>query len=269
MVEGGTKKPFFYLGIDFIQDDTRSEARQKQQAELLQHYPNLRDLSVKGSENPNLLPEGAIAVRFHSIGGWGAVTTGKNLSGTLFDLLGLHLKCNPKYGGEKKGTPTTYYGAFARERIRVNCELKNVDVVLSPDPNVFAHTNALAGLKAGGAIVIQAKGTTPDQVWRQFPEYARKIIAEKDIKVWAVDAFGIAKQEASNPDLELRMQGTVFQGAFFRVTPLMEQFGLEEKTLFRSIEGVLDAKFTSDTVTRAPSMPRTPLDTGFPFASRR
>ena len=28
---------------------------------------------------PSLLPEGAVAVRFHSIGGWGAITTGKNL----------------------------------------------------------------------------------------------------------------------------------------------------------------------------------------------
>src|ERR1017187_9632547 len=34
--------------------------------------------SVVGDETPSLLPEGAVAVRFHSIGGWGAITTGKN-----------------------------------------------------------------------------------------------------------------------------------------------------------------------------------------------
>jgi pyruvate-ferredoxin/flavodoxin oxidoreductase len=31
---------------------------------------------VKSEETPSLLPEGSIAVRFHSIGGWGAITTG-------------------------------------------------------------------------------------------------------------------------------------------------------------------------------------------------
>ena len=42
--------------------------------------------SVVGDETPSLLPEGAVAVRFHSIGGWGAITTGKNLGAILGDL---------------------------------------------------------------------------------------------------------------------------------------------------------------------------------------
>ena len=213
---------------------------------VLADYPRVQELSVEGSENPSLLPENAISFRLHSIGGWGAITTGKNLGGTMFDLLGLHLKCNPKYGGEKKGAPTTYYGAFARERIRVNCELKAIDVVLSPDPNVFQHTDALYGLRDGGAIVIQtATGTDPAAVWRQFPPAARKTIADKNIEVYYIDAFGIAKKESSNPDLELRMQGTVFQGAFFRVSPVLTTYNLDEARLFQAVEGVLDAKFGS------------------------
>ena len=42
--------------------------------------------AVVGDETPSLLPEGAVAVRFHSIGGWGAITTGKNLGAILGDL---------------------------------------------------------------------------------------------------------------------------------------------------------------------------------------
>src|SRR5262245_40775008 len=41
---------------------------------------------VKSGETPSLLPEGAIAVRFHSIGGWGAITTGKNLGAIIGDF---------------------------------------------------------------------------------------------------------------------------------------------------------------------------------------
>ena len=79
---------------------------------------------VKADEAPSLLPEGSVAVRFHSIGGWGAITTGKNLGAILGDLndllyerdrildeLGnpkeiIHVSANPKYGSEKKGAPT-------------------------------------------------------------------------------------------------------------------------------------------------------------------
>jgi Pyruvate/2-oxoacid:ferredoxin oxidoreductase gamma subunit len=50
---------------------------------------------------------------------------------------GYDIKANPKYGSEKKGQPTTYYLAAAPEPIRINCEYFFVDVVLSPDPNVF------------------------------------------------------------------------------------------------------------------------------------
>ena len=78
----------------------------------------------------------------------------------MLDLRALvyDIKANPKYGSEKKGQPTTYYLAAAPEPIRINCEYFFVDVVLSPDPNVFKHTNALAGLKKGLNIT---KSTTP------------------------------------------------------------------------------------------------------------
>jgi pyruvate-ferredoxin/flavodoxin oxidoreductase len=54
-------------------------------------------------------------VRLHSVGGWGAVTTGKNLAMTLYDLLGFDIRANPKYGSEKKGQPTTYFLSAAPE----------------------------------------------------------------------------------------------------------------------------------------------------------
>ena len=45
---------------------------------------------VKAAERPSLLPHGAIAVRLHSIGGWGMITTGKNL-GEIIGELGDHV----------------------------------------------------------------------------------------------------------------------------------------------------------------------------------
>ena len=92
------------------------------QQDLQEKYPQIKALGIRGSENPNLLPKGAITVRMHSVGGWGAITTGKNLAMTYVELLGWDIKANPKYGSEKKGQPTTYYLSAAPEPIRINCE---------------------------------------------------------------------------------------------------------------------------------------------------
>ncbi|HSN63633.1 MAG TPA: 2-oxoacid:acceptor oxidoreductase family protein, partial [Azonexus sp.] len=193
------------------------------------------------SENPNLLPKGAITVRMHSVGGWGAITTGKNLAMTLYELLGWDIKANPKYGSEKKGQPTTYYLSAAPEPIRINCEYTFVDVVLSPDPNVFGHSNPLSGLKKGGYFIIQSN--LGDETWANFPLWAQKFIVDNDIHVYYIDAFQVAREEAGSAELQLRMQGIAFQGAFFAASPTMKNANLTENALFAAIEAQLQAKF--------------------------
>ena len=242
MLPEGKQKRFFYVGIEFV----RKAATPKQEIhiqKLLQAYPDIEDMAVQGSENPNLMPEDSITVRMHSVGGWGAITTGKNLVMTLYDLLGYEIKANPKYGSEKKGQPTTYYLSVAPTPIPLNCEYNYVDVVLSPDPNVFGHSNPLAGLKKGGTLIIQSSLENETEVWNSFPRWMQQQIIDNDIQVYYIDGFKIAREEASNPELQLRMQGNAFQGAFFAGSPLMEITGMDEKKLFSSIEDQLRDKF--------------------------
>ena len=243
MLPNSAHRKFFYLSIDFIRDQAANPKQEIHQQDILAAYPKIRELALKGSENPNLMPKGAIAVRMHSVGGWGAVTTGKNLAMTLFELLGWDIKANPKYGSEKKGQPTTYYLSAAPEPIRVNCEYTQVDVVLSPDPQVFLHTNAVAGLKKGGVFIIQSNLPDAAALWATFPMHTQKFIADNDIHVFYLDAFSIAREESSNPDLQLRMQGNAFQGAFFHASGVQERAGLNEETLFKAIEYQLNDKF--------------------------
>jgi pyruvate-ferredoxin/flavodoxin oxidoreductase len=202
--------------------------------------------SVIGDETPSLLPEGAVAVRFHSIGGWGAITTGKNLGAILGDLndliferdgerdsLGnpkevIHVSANPKYGSEKKGAPTSYFMVAAKDRIRVNCDLRHVTVVLCCDPKAFTHTNPLDGMAEGGSLVWESD-QQGEQAWEQLPLWARKQIIDKKIRVFTLPGFEIAKKATDRGDLQLRMQGNAFLGAFFRVSTLLKEFGITQE----------------------------------------
>ncbi len=243
MLPDGKHKKLFYLSIDFIREEAITPKQQGYQESITDAYPHVKELAIHGSENPNLMPKGAITVRFHSVGGWGAITTGKNLAMTLFDLLDYHIKANPKYGSEKKGQPTTYYLAAAPEPIRVNCEYYFVDVVLSPDPNVLNHTNALAGLKKGGTFIIQSDRPKAEEVWADIPRHYQKFIVDNEIHIHYIDGFKIAREEATDPELQLRMQGIAFQGGFFAASPVMKQAGLTQATLLKAIEDQIQHKF--------------------------
>ncbi len=202
--------------------------------------------SVLSAQTPSLLPEGAVAVRFHSIGGWGAITTGKNLGaiiGDLNDLLferdGLvdefgspkeiiHVSANPKYGSEKKGAPTSYFMVAAKDRIRVNCDLRHVNVVLCCDPKAFTHCNPLDGMAEGGSLVWESE-ETGEQAWERLPIWARQQIIDKKIRVFTLPGFKIAREATDRPDLQLRMQGNAFLGAFFAVSPLLQEFQISQE----------------------------------------
>ena len=242
MLPGGRHQRQFYLGIDFIRRGTRLPKLQIWQEQLLEAYPHLETLALAPAAEVNLLPKGAVAMRMHSVGGWGAITTGKNLVMTAFELAGLQVKANPKYGSEKKGQPTTFYATLSHDRNRLTGELKSVNVVLSPDPNVFRHSDPLAGMQPGGVFVIQSE-LTPEALWQSLPERARRAIREKQIRMYALDGFGIAAAEASDAELRYRMQGAAFMGAFFRVSPLAEQEGLGEAQIFEGIRTQLQSKF--------------------------
>ncbi|MFN9311586.1 2-oxoacid:acceptor oxidoreductase family protein, partial [Gemmatimonas sp.] len=199
--------------------------------------------AVISKDTPSLLPEGAIAVRFHSIGGWGMITTGKNLGAIIGDLGQylaaqdptydeegiledkLFVMANPKYGSEKKGAPTNYYLTVAPSQIKVNCELNHVDVVLCCDPKAFTHTNPLEGLKRGGVLVWESSESA-DAAWQRIPAAHREFILEHDIRVYILPGFDIARKATSQTELQLRMQGNAFLGAFFRVSPFLDRYHL-------------------------------------------
>jgi pyruvate-ferredoxin/flavodoxin oxidoreductase len=216
--------------------------------------------AVISKDTPSLLPQKAIAVRFHSIGGWGMITTGKNLGMIIGDLgtvlwerdpvtddtgravPKLHVMANPKYGSEKKGAPTNYYLVVAPEKIRVNCELNHVDVVLCCDPKAFTHTNPLEGLKKGGCLVWESS-ESPEAAWQRIPAHHRKFIKDNNIRIFILPGFAIAKQATNRAELQLRMQGNSFLGAFFHVSPFLQINGISDELFFDTVKKQYVKKF--------------------------
>ena len=233
--------PFVYLGSQFF-SKTPSPKLAVLQDKLKAAYPETELMALETEANPDLLPKEAFRIRFHSVGGYGTIATGKLLTDILAGVLDMHSKAAPKYGSEKSGAPTNYYITLSPEPVLItNADLEDVEIVISPDHKVFSHANPLRGLVAGGTFMMQSQ-LSPLEVWKELPERTRKTIRDKKINFYVLDGFAVAKRHAPTPELETRMMGIAFIGA---VCGHVERIaaGASEDALLKKIRSQISKKF--------------------------
>jgi pyruvate-ferredoxin/flavodoxin oxidoreductase len=194
-------------------------------------------------EDPDIRPGGAFSMRGHSIGGFGSVTTNKIIADVVGDLFGLNVQAYPLYGAEKKGLPTTYYLTVANDQIRMHAELNQLEFIPLNDFNAFYTGRPITGLAPGGTVFINTPYKDPEEIWKRIPPYARETIQTKKARVLALDATGIAREVATDPSLEVRMQGIVLLGIYLRVAPFVVNAGLSDEQLLETAEDALRRKF--------------------------
>jgi pyruvate-ferredoxin/flavodoxin oxidoreductase len=230
----GAGRRRFYLGIDFIDEDTPLPKVQIRQESMLADYPQLRDLTLRPSADVELTTPDAIELRIHSIGGWDAMPAGHALAAAAAALFGMHVKAFPTRTRERRGQPTTYSAVLSSKPLRGNHELKHVDIAIAQDPNVFRHSDPLRGMRDGGILVIQSE-LTGDELWNSFPQTAQWAIRERGIRVCSVDGAGIARAGSDSPAARYRQQGLAFMGAFFNAATMLGRHRMTREELFERL----------------------------------
>jgi pyruvate-ferredoxin/flavodoxin oxidoreductase len=200
-------------------------------------------LALKVTEDPDLRPSGAFSMRGHSVGGFGSVTTNKVIATIAGNVFGKDVQAYPKYGSEKKGLPTTYYLTIADSHINLHSELERVELLVINDPTAILSPLTLKGLVPGGAIFMQSPYTDPLEVWKRIPDFNRRTIRNNNIRVYYCDMVRIAREVASEPDLQMRMQGIVLLGAFLRLTPYAREAGMTDEQVYAGVEKALRKYF--------------------------
>jgi pyruvate-ferredoxin/flavodoxin oxidoreductase len=170
------------------------------------------------------------------VGGFGSVTTNKLIASFVGELFNVNVQAYPKYGSEKKGLPTTYYLTVANQHIRTHSELNYVEFIPLNDVNSFNLGNPLEGIAHEGSIFIQSPETDPRAVWEGIPAYGQKIIRTKRLKVYYLDTVKIAREIATDADLQQRMQGVVLVGIFIKITPFAARSGMGEDQVLGAVE---------------------------------
>jgi len=72
-----------------------------------------------------------------------------------------------------------------------------------------------------------------------MPTRDKNTIREKNIRVFFIDMVQIAREVASEADLQMRMQGIVLLGAFLKLTPFASQSNMSDDAVYA---GTADAR---------------------------
>ncbi|HJZ58360.1 MAG TPA: 2-oxoacid:acceptor oxidoreductase family protein [Gemmataceae bacterium] len=201
------------------------------------------EYALKRTDDPDLRPKGGFSMRGHSVGGFGSVTTNKVIATIAGNVFGKDVQAYPKYGSEKKGLPTTYYLTIAETHINMHSELERVELLCVNDPTAILSPLTLHGLVPGGAIFMQSPYDDPAEVWKRIPPANQREIREKKVRVYFCDMVRIAREVASEPDLQMRMQGIVLLGAFLKLTPYAKEANMSDDQVYAGVEKALRKYF--------------------------
>jgi pyruvate-ferredoxin/flavodoxin oxidoreductase len=182
-------------------------------------------------------------MRGHSIGGFGSVTTNKVIATIGGQVFGKDVQAYPKYGSEKKGLPTTYYLTIAESHIYSHSELEHVNLVVLNDTTALFSGNPLEGILPGGAVFMQSPYANPMDVWERIPTRDKNTVRDKRLRVFFIDMVQIAREVASEADLQMRMQGIVLLGAFLKLTPFAEKSNMTDEAVYAGVEKALRKYF--------------------------
>jgi pyruvate-ferredoxin/flavodoxin oxidoreductase len=90
---------------------------------------------------------------------------------------------------------------------------------------------------------MQSPYTNPVDVWQRMPTRDKNTVRQKRLRVYFTDMVQIARDVASEADLQMRMQGIVLLGAFLKLTPFAAASNMTDEAVYAGVEKALRKYF--------------------------
>lgn len=165
-----------------------------------------------------------VEVRWHGRGGQGVKTAALLLADVAFNT-GKHVQGFPEYGPERMGAPVTAYNRISARPIRLHSNIYEPDYVVVVDESLLHSVNVAAGLKSGGAILINTAAS---------PEQMRQRLNAPVDRVLTIDARAISEQ----------ILGTYFPNMPMLAGVIRMTGVMDEDTFMQNMEASLAHKFS-------------------------
>ncbi len=135
-------------------------------------------------------------IRWHGRGGQGAKTACLLLADAAF-ASGKYVQGFPEYGPERMGAPITAYNRISDAPCSIHSNIYNPDYVVVVDESLLSCVDVTAGLKPGGALVINSPKAS---------EELRPLLKGWEGRIYTIDARQLSER---------------YLGGYFPNTPML------------------------------------------------
>ncbi|WP_456374611.1 pyruvate:ferredoxin (flavodoxin) oxidoreductase [Thiolapillus sp.] len=169
--------------------------------------------------------EGVIQCLFYGLGSDGTVSANKNTLKIIGEETDRFVQGYFVYDSKKAGAVTVSHLRFSPRPIRASYLIQDGEAsfIGCHQPQFVEHFNLLEKA-AAGAVLLLNTATPPDQVWSSLPRPMQEEILAKDIKLWVIDAYRVAKETGMG-----RRINTIMQTCFFAISGVLPRDEAIEK----------------------------------------
>jgi pyruvate-ferredoxin/flavodoxin oxidoreductase len=162
-------------------------------------------------------PEPADVVRavFYGLGADGTVGANRNSIAIIAERTGLHGQGYFVYDSKKAGSVTVSHLRFGPRPIRAPYLVERAGFVACHHFGLLEKLDVLEHADEGATVLLNAP-YGPDELWERLPAEAQRLIVERRLRLFAVDATRVAREAGLG-----RRVNTVLQTCFFALTGVL------------------------------------------------
>ncbi|MDH4036946.1 MAG: pyruvate:ferredoxin (flavodoxin) oxidoreductase [Candidatus Krumholzibacteria bacterium] len=162
-------------------------------------------------------PQGVVRAVFWGLGSDGTVGANKNSIKIIGEETDRFVQGYFVYDSKKAGARTVSHLRFGPNPIRSPYLIEKADFVAVHQYGFLDRYDVLDLARDGAVLLLNAPYPT-EQVWEHIPEQVRREIIEKKLKVYAIDAYALAREN----NMGVRIN-TIMQTAFFALSGVLER----------------------------------------------
>ena len=172
--------------------------------------------------DPGFTPDAAQDISrclFYGLGSDGTVSANKNSIKIIGEHTALHVQGYFQYDSKKAGAVTVSHLRFGDRPIRSTYLIGDDEAqfVACHQPNFLTRYDMLAKAAPGATFLLNSPAA-PDAVWDSLPRSVQQQMIDKGLKLYVIDAYGIAQRTGMG-----RRINTIMQACFFAITDVIDR----------------------------------------------
>ncbi len=160
-------------------------------------------------------PAGEVQAIFFGLGSDGTVGANKASVKIIGESTDLFAQGYFVYDSKKSGSITVSHLRFGPQPIRSTYLVEEADFVACHQFGMLGRTKVLESAKHGATFLLNAP-YGPDEVWEHLPGGVQRLIVDKEIDFWVIDALAVAAETGMGSRIN-----TVMQPCFFKLAGIL------------------------------------------------